>query len=169
MQDEDEGEEEEGEEEEVEEEEEEEDEEDDDEGEDDDVEAGLNNRKKTEVTGLKMSAAGLCVHMGSFSDPADIPGLAHFLEHMVFMGTEKYPDENSFDVFNRKHGGFDNASTDCETTVFYFEVPRKHFLEGLDRFAQFFIQPLMKPDSMQREREAVDSEFQMCLPSDYNR
>jgi len=155
MQDEDDGEEEEGEEEE-----EDEDEEDDDVGENDDVEAGLN-RKKTEVTGLKMSAAGLCVHMGSFSDPADIPGLAHFLEHMVFMGTGKYPDENSFDVFNRKHGGFDNASTDCETTVFYFEVPRKHFLEGLDRFAQFFIQPLMKP--------AVDSEFQMCLPSDYNR
>ena len=116
-----------------------------------------------------MSAAGLCINMGSFSDPEDIPGLAHFLEHMVFIGSEKYPDENGFDSFIAKHGGYDNASTDTETTVFYFESPRRYFQEGLDRFAQFFIAPLMKQDAMEREREAVDSEFQMALPSDSNR
>jgi len=120
-------------------------------------------------TGLKMSAAGLCVYMGSFSDPEDIPGLAHFLEHMVFMGSKKFPEENSFESFIAKHGGYDNASTDTETTVFYFESPRRHFHEGLDRFSQFFISPLMKQEAMQREREAVDSEFQMALPSDDNR
>merc|ERR1719348_2171860 len=121
------------------------------------------------ATGLKMAAAGLSVHMGSFSDPEDIPGLAHFLEHMVFMGSKKYPDENGFDSFIAKHGGYDNASTDTETTVFYFESPRRYFQEGLDRFAQFFIAPLMKQDAMEREREAVDSEYQMALPSDDNR
>jgi len=121
------------------------------------------------TTGLKMSAAALCVHMGSFSDPEDIPGLAHFLEHMVFMGSKKFPEENSFESFIAKHGGYDNASTDTETTVFYFESPRRHFHEGMDRFAQFFISPLMKQEAMQREREAVDSEFQMALPSDENR
>merc|ERR1719466_119958 len=121
------------------------------------------------TTGLKMSAAALCVHMGSFSDPDDVPGLAHFLEHMVFMGSGKFPDENGFDSFIAKQGGYDNASTDTETTVFYFESPRRHFHEGLDRFAQFFISPLMKQEAMQREREAVDSEFQMALPSDDNR
>ena len=91
------------------------------------------------------------------------------LEHMVFMGTTKYPDENAFDVFNRKHGGHDNAHTDCETTTFYFETPRRHFAEGLERFSQFFIAPLMKLGSMQREREAVHSEFEMALPSHYDR
>ena len=40
---------------------------------------------------------------------------------------------------------------------------------ALDRFAQFFIAPLMKQETMQREREAVDSEFEMALQSDYNR
>lgn len=35
--------------------------------------------------------------MGSYSDPTDIQGLAHFVEHMVFMGSEKYPKENEFD------------------------------------------------------------------------
>ena len=33
---------------------------------------------------------------------------------VVFMGSEKYPDENAFDAFIKKHGGSDNASTDCE-------------------------------------------------------
>ncbi|XP_044171596.1 nardilysin-like [Acropora millepora] len=65
-----------------------------------------------------MSAAALCIGVGSFSDPDNIPGLAHFLEHMVFMGSEKYPDENEFDVFIKKHGGSDNALTDCERWKF---------------------------------------------------
>ena len=162
------------------EEEEEDDEDDDDEGEEDDddeeecddddvEEPGSSKRKVLESTGLKMSAAGLCVHMGSFSDPEDLPGLAHFLEHMVFMGSKKFPGENEFESFIAKQGGYDNAHTDCETTVFWFETPRRHFHEGLDRFAQFFISPLMKQEAMQREREAVDSEYEMALPSDDNR
>jgi nardilysin len=120
-------------------------------------------------SGLKESAAGLCIGMGSFSDPEELPGLAHFLEHMVFMGSTKYPSENAFDKFIQKHGGFDNAHTDCENTTFYFEVQRKYLSSALDMFAQFFIQPLMSQNAMEREREAVDSEFQMALTSDYNR
>ncbi len=144
--------------------------EDDDGGEEEEDESSLKKKKLVSTSsGLKKSAAGLCVGVGSFSDPEDLPGLAHFLEHMVFMGSDKYPDENSFDDFIQLHGGSDNASTDCETTVFYFDAQRKFFREALDRFAQFFVSPLMKRQTMQREREAVDSEFEMALPSDYNR
>ncbi|XP_077189880.1 nardilysin [Paroedura picta] len=117
----------------------------------------------------KQSAAALCVGIGSFCDPEDLPGLAHFLEHMVFMGSSKYPDENGFDAFLKKHGGSDNASTDCERTVFQFDVQRKYFKEALDRWAQFFIHPLMIQDAIDREVEAVDSEYQLARPSDTNR
>uniref|UniRef100_A0A8C8LYJ9 Nardilysin n=2 Tax=Oncorhynchus tshawytscha TaxID=74940 RepID=A0A8C8LYJ9_ONCTS len=117
----------------------------------------------------KQSAAALCVGIGSFSDPNDLPGLAHFLEHMVFMGSEKYPSENGFDAFLKKHGGSDNASTDCERTVFQFDVQRKKFREALDRWAQFFICPLMIRDAIDREVEAVDSEYQLAKPSDSHR
>uniref|UniRef100_A0A672ZPU6 Nardilysin a (N-arginine dibasic convertase) n=1 Tax=Sphaeramia orbicularis TaxID=375764 RepID=A0A672ZPU6_9TELE len=99
----------------------------------------------------------------------DLPGLAHFLEHMVFMGSEKYPSENGFDAFLKKHGGSDNASTDCERTVFQFDVQRKSFKEALDRWAQFFICPLMIRDAIDREVEAVDSEYQLAKPSDSHR
>ncbi|XP_029044201.2 nardilysin [Osmia bicornis bicornis] len=117
----------------------------------------------------KMAACGLSIGVGSFSDPPEIPGLAHFLEHMVFMGSEKYPQENDFDAFIKKRGGSDNACTDCETTTYYFEIQEIHLLAALDRFAQFFINPLMKKDAITREREAVESEFQMALPKDENR
>ena len=108
------------------------DDEEEDEEDEEDYEDDPRTTKKTASTssGLKKSAAALCVHVGSFSDPDSIPGLAHFLEHMVFMGSEKYPDENSFDTFIQKHGGYDNASTDCTTTNFYFETQRKSFKEG---------------------------------------
>lgn len=45
------------------------------------------------------SAAALTVDVGHMSDPTDIPGLAHFCEHMLFLGTEKYPNENAYSTF----------------------------------------------------------------------
>nr|XP_033337586.1 nardilysin-like isoform X2 [Megalopta genalis] len=126
----------------------------------------LSTHKKRLKREERLAACGLSVGVGSFSDPPEIPGLAHFLEHMVFMGSKKYPQENDFDAFIEKRGGSDNASTDCELTTFYFAIQEKHLLSALDRFAQFFIEPLMKKDAINRERETVESEFQMALPSD---
>lgn len=51
------------------------------------------------------------------------------------MGSEKYPSENGFDAFLKKHGGSDNASTDCERTIFQFDVQNKRFKEALDRWS----------------------------------
>ncbi|XP_051930291.1 nardilysin-like isoform X1 [Hippocampus zosterae] len=125
--------------------------------------------KKKKKSGEKQAAAALCIGVGSFSDPDQLPGLAHFLEHMVFMGSRKYPAENGLDAFLKKHGGSDNASTDCERTIFQFDVQKKHFREALDRWAQFFICPLMIEDAVDREVEAVDSEYQLARPSDSHR
>ncbi|XP_069175846.1 nardilysin-like [Procambarus clarkii] len=133
--------------------------------EEDDTE-GKNCGKNSTDSTKYLAAASLSVGVGSFEDPAEIPGLMHFLEHMVFMGSEKYPKENAFDYYIKKHGGHDNAHTDMEHTTFYFEVQERYLHEGLDRFAQFFINPLMKKEAMTREREAVHSEFQMALPDD---
>ena len=87
------------------------------------VENGITNSK----TGLKKSAASLSIEVGSYSDPNDLQGLAHFLEHMVFMGSKKYPAENEFDKFISEHGGSSNAYTADETTNFHFAIPRKNF------------------------------------------
>lgn len=130
------------------------------------VHHGRDEAKRHKSMKEKMAAAALCVGVGSFHDPEHLQGLAHFLEHMLFMGSEKYPRENSFDSYLNKHGGSDNAYTECERTVFKMEVHQKHFDHALDIFANFFIAPLMRKESMERELQAIDSEFQLNLPSD---
>ncbi|KYN41278.1 Nardilysin, partial [Trachymyrmex septentrionalis] len=111
----------------------------------------------------------LCVKVGSFSDPPKVPGLAHFLQRMVFMGSEKYPKENGFNEFISHHGGTIDGVTDCEHTRFYFDISEKHLFPALDRFVQFFIKPLMKKDVIKSEREAIQREFQWSSSSDKNR
>ncbi|KAL8158714.1 hypothetical protein V2J09_000251 [Rumex salicifolius] len=111
-------------------------------------------------------AASMCVDVGSFSDPDGLEGLAHFLEHMLFYASEKYPLEDSYSKFIAEHGGKTNAFTSSEKTNYYFDVNTDSFEEALDRFAQFFIKPLMSPDATTREIKAVDSEHQKNLLSD---
>ena len=107
--------------------------------------------------------------VGHYSDPDELPGLAHFLEHMVFMGSKKFPKENGYAKFVQDNGGSENACTGCEHTTFFFEIQRNCFSEALNMFSQFFIEPLMVKNAMDREREAVDSEFQGNMPSDGRR
>ncbi|THU45479.1 hypothetical protein C4D60_Mb02t18360 [Musa balbisiana] len=112
------------------------------------------------------AAASMNVSVGSFSDPDGLEGLAHFLEHMLFYASEKYPVEDSYSKYITEHGGSTNAYTTSEHTNFHFDVNADCFEEALDRFAQFFISPLMSPDATLREIKAVDSENQKNLLSD---
>jgi len=113
------------------------------------------------------STAALNVNVGNFSDPESFPGLAHFLEHMLFMGTKKFPNENYFDEQLNKYGGSYNAFTDSEMTVYYFDIFNKNFEDILQIYSRFFIDPLMKEDSVDREIKAVDSENNKNLENDY--
>lgn len=67
------------------------------------------------------------------SDPKELPGLAHFCEHMLFLGTEKYPLENEYSKYLSEHGGSSNASTSAEDTNYYFEIVPEHLPGALDR------------------------------------
>jgi insulysin len=66
------------------------------------------------------SAAAVSVGVGSWSDPPEFPGMAHFCEHMLFMGTKKYPDENEFMTLVSDQGGTTNALTSSDRTVYMF-------------------------------------------------
>jgi len=120
-------------------------------------------------SGEKPACVALSVRVGSWSDPAAIPGLAHFLEHMLFMGNAKYPSENEWEEFLAEHGGSSNAWTDAEHTTYYFEINHRYLHEALQRFSHFFLTPLFAPSATKREIRAVDSEFRDCLNSDPER
>jgi secreted Zn-dependent insulinase-like peptidase len=106
-----------------------------------------------------MAAASLSVNVGSGADPADRAGLAHFLEHMLFLGTAKYPQPGEYKDFISRHGGGENAYTAADETNYFFEIGAGQLEPALDRFAQFFIAPLFNQEYVQREREVVHSEY----------
>ena len=115
------------------------------------------------------AAAALDVYVGSGDNPKGRGGLAHFLEHMLFLGTEKYPDPAEYEQYITEHGGNRNAYTSFDHTNYFFDVNAEHFTEALDRFAQFFVSPKMDGEYVDREMNAVQAEYQMGLKSDGRR
>lgn len=115
------------------------------------------------------AAVALDVNVGYYADPPGRPGLSHFLEHMLFLGTEKYPDAGSYRRFITAHGGRDNAFTGAEHTVYFFDIDKDFLDEGLDRFSQFFIAPLFNERFVGRERKAVESEYRLKIKDDARR
>mmetsp|Transcript_12756 Transcript_12756/g.23758 ORF Transcript_12756/g.23758 Transcript_12756/m.23758 type:complete len:956 (-) Transcript_12756:38-2905(-) len=113
-----------------------------------------------------IAAASLDVHVGSLSDSAETQGLAHFLEHMLFMGTVKYPEENYYDSFLKRNAGSANAYTSGEDTNYHFSVAKDKLKQTLDIFGQFFIAPLFADSCTAREMNAVDSEHKKNIMND---
>jgi len=112
------------------------------------------------------AAAAMDAHIGHMSDPKDLPGLAHFCEHMLFLGTEKFPDENEYSKFLSQHGGSFNAFTSSDHTNYYFDVHPDKLTGALDRFSQFFLAPLFTESATDREVNAVNSEHEKNIPND---
>ncbi|CAI4047023.1 hypothetical protein SKDZ_12G4150 [Saccharomyces kudriavzevii ZP591] len=112
------------------------------------------------------AAASLDVNIGAFEDPESLPGLAHFCEHLLFMGSEKFPDENEYSSYLSKHGGSSNAYTASQNTNYFFEINHQHLFGALDRFAGFFSCPLFNKDSTDKEINAVNSENKKNLQND---
>ncbi|KAI0480517.1 ubiquitin carboxyl-terminal hydrolase-like protein [Xylariaceae sp. FL0804] len=125
------------------------------------------------------ASAALDVNVGAFSDEKDMPGMAHAVEHLLFMGTKKFPQENDYNVYLSSHSGNSNAYTGACSTNYFFDISAKPsngeeatatnvspLHGGLDRFAQFFIDPLFLASTVDRELRAVDSENKKNLQAD---
>ncbi len=112
------------------------------------------------------SGAVLCIEAGHWDNPQEHLGLAHFLEHMLFLGTEKYPQEGGFQQFVDHHAGLTNAMTSFDETLYLFSVETQAFPEALDRFSQFFVAPLFNPSGVQREMHAVHQEYSNHIEDD---
>ena len=125
------------------------------------------------------ASAAMDINVGNFSDEEDMPGMAHAVEHLLFMGTKKYPGENDYSQYLSSNSGHSNAYTASTSTNYYFDVSAKPandeepsesnpspLLGGLDRFSQFFVEPLFLESTLDRELRAVDSENKKNLQND---
>jgi secreted Zn-dependent insulinase-like peptidase len=119
--------------------------------------------------GADKAAASLDVNVGSRQDPQDYQGLAHFLEHMLFLGTEKYPNAGDYQAFISSHGGSHNAFTSFEDTNYFFDISADSLEPALDQFAQFFVGPLFNAEYVAREVNAVNSEYRARIRDDRRR
>lgn len=109
------------------------------------------------------SAVMLRVNVGNFHDPKDISGLAHLTEHMLFNGTEKYTEENHFSQIVSKNNGHTNAYTSETATCYYYTVSPEMLDKSLEIFCNFFVNPLLDENSIEREINAVNSEYEKNL------
>jgi len=113
------------------------------------------------------AAAAMNVAAGSLNNPPEWPGLAHFCEHMLFLGTERFPEEGEFERYISSNGGSNNAFTAGEDTNYYFDCGGDALPGALTRFADFFAAPLFSASGAAREVDAVDSEHSKNLQSDF--
>lgn len=115
------------------------------------------------------SLAALTLPIGSLDDPDRQLGLAHYLEHMVLMGSKRYPQPDNLAEFLKRHGGSHNASTASYRTAYYLEVENDALAPAVDRLADAIAEPLLDPVNADRERNAVNAELTMARSRDGHR
>lgn len=103
----------------------------------------------------------LKVQAGGHNDPKDFPGLAHLLEHLVHLGSEGYPDLHGYRNFVEGNKGKLVATTRDTNTSYELQLGRRHFKEGVKRFADMLINPILSKSVLAKEVNAVHSEYEL--------
>lgn len=104
--------------------------------------------------------------IGSKDDPITQQGMAHYLEHMIFMGSKRYPDVDGLMTFLQKNGGRTNASTNFMRTAYHFHVNHDAFDEAVARMADALAFPILSPEYSKKELNAVNAELVRAKASD---
>jgi protease-3 len=116
---------------------------------------------------IEKSAAALSVAVGSLQEPKEFGGLAHYLEHMLFLGTTRYPTVGDYSEFISRNGGSQNAYTQLDHTNYMVAVNNDAYDEALSRFSGFFYEATLDQRYADKERNAVHSEWTMKSPNDW--
>jgi predicted Zn-dependent peptidase len=98
---------------------------------------------------------------GSRIETSDDCGLAHFIEHMVFKGGERYPTARRISEAVEGVGGTVNASTDREATIFWAKVPAERVDVAVAVLSDMLFRPRLLPEDVDRERQVVIEELRM--------
>ena len=113
-----------------------------------------------------LSSASFSIGCGSWTDPPTHLGRAHLLEHMLFLGTTSHPTDGGWSDWLAAHGGYSNAYTAEDRTVYFYTVSNSAMSEAVNRFAEFFSAPLLLAGSMEREVRAVNAEHEKNVQND---
>ena len=113
-------------------------------------------QKKTDSVAVQM-----LVNIGSDWEPAPLRGISHFLEHMVFEGTEKRANAKEIANEIERVGGDSNAYTTNSRTCYHAKVPRKHAAVALDVTADILQNPLFRKEDTERQKNILFKEIDL--------
>jgi predicted Zn-dependent peptidase len=117
------------------------------------------------MTGVKSGTLIVSYSVGSRYEPAAISGVSHFLEHMLFKGTERRPDPKQISEEIEGVGGVLNAVTTREGTCFWFKAPSSHFTAGYDVLADIMRNSTIDPGELDKERLVILEEIRSIQDS----
>lgn len=110
------------------------------------------------MSGVSSIATAVLVGVGSRYETANINGISHFLEHMVFKGTEKYPTTDDVNTIERA-GGLQNAYTDIDVTNYHNKVLSGDWKLALEINKELAINPRLPKEWVDRERDVILEEM----------
>lgn len=110
------------------------------------------------MNGINSIASAVLVSVGSRYETPAISGISHFLEHMVFKGTDKYPTTDDVNMIERV-GGLQNAYTDIDVTNYHNKVLSEDWKLGLEINTQLALHPRLEQKWVDKERDVILEEM----------
>jgi len=110
------------------------------------------------MTGVNSVATCVMVEVGSRNETPQINGVSHFLEHMVFKGTKKYPTMEDV-MFIERMGGLQNAYTDVDITNYHNKLMASDWKEALDLNKELALHPRLEESFVEKERDVILEEM----------
>ncbi|MDQ3937733.1 MAG: insulinase family protein [Chloroflexota bacterium] len=111
------------------------------------------------LRGMRSLAVAAYVLAGSRAETRELWGVAHFMEHVTFKGTERYTTTRAVSEAIEGFGGTCNAATDRESTVYWARLPVREAERAVDVLAELVVRPLLRDDDIRREREVIVDEI----------
>lgn len=110
------------------------------------------------MEGVNSVATSVMVGVGSRYEAKEINGISHFLEHMVFKGTKKYPTTEDVNTIERA-GGLQNAYTDIDITNYHNKVLSTDWSLALDINKELATKPRLEEKHVEKERDVIIEEM----------
>ncbi|HEU5198840.1 MAG TPA: pitrilysin family protein, partial [Ktedonobacterales bacterium] len=118
-----------------------------------------------EMPHVRSVSAALFFGVGSRFESPEEAGMSHFIEHMLFKGSERYPTAQRISEAIEGIGGVFNGGTGKELTGYTAKVSSDHFVDALDVLVDMVMHPLLDPQELEKERRVIIEELNMYKDS----
>ncbi len=115
------------------------------------------------LPGARSVSIAAYVLAGSRQEAVDQSGVAHFMEHITFKGTEAFPSSRAIAEAIEGVGGSFNAATDRESTIYWVRVPRREAQRGMDVLGELIVRPVLDEKEIDQERTVIVEEIRSYL------